>query len=426
MTLLDDLQWRGMVQEHTPGAEKLLEKGPVVLYAGFDPTASSLQLGNLVPIMLLLHFQRRGHKPIALVGGATGMIGDPSGKSAERVLLSPDDVQKNLAGFKKQLEKILDFDCGGSSAEIMNNYDWFKSFGYIDFLRDAGKHLTINYMTAKESVKQRMETGLSYTEFSYQLLQAYDFVWLHKNKNCTFQVGGSDQWGNMTSGTELVRRMLGKEAHALTCPLLTKADGAKFGKTAAGEKIWLDPKMTSPYKFYQFWLNAADDDAAQFIRIFTLLPREEIEHIEKRHAEAPHKRVLQKAVAKDITCRVHSEDDYKAAVDASEVLFGKGTTGALKKLSERDFLSMFDGVPKSTIAKSLLESGTPVIDLLAVHTRIFQSKGEARRMLAGGGVSINKQKIIDIDTKISTGHLLNKRYILVQRGKKNYYVIIAE
>ncbi|MBD3346973.1 MAG: tyrosine--tRNA ligase [Chitinivibrionales bacterium] len=425
MTLIEELRWRGMIQDITPGAEEQLEQGAKTVYGGFDPTASSLQLGNLVPIMLLLHFQRAGHKPLALVGGATGMIGDPSGKSAERNLLSPDTVKNNLERFKKQLEKFLDFDCGDTSAEVVNNYDWFKDFRFLDFLRDVGKHLTINYMIAKESVKQRMETGLSYTEFSYQLLQAYDFVWLYKNKHCTFQVGGSDQWGNMTSGTELVRRILGKEAHVATCPLLTKADGTKFGKTEGGERIWLDPSMTSPYKFYQFWLNAADEDAKRFIRIFTLKSKEEIESLESEHARAPHLRTLQKALAKDITIRVHSEEDYRASVEASEILFGKGTTEALRKLSEEDLLSVFEGVPQNVISRTELEQGIPLIELLATKASVFSSKGEARRMLTGGGVSVNKEKITDIDTVISTDVLLNNRYILVQKGKKNYYLIIA-
>jgi tyrosyl-tRNA synthetase len=426
MSIIQELTWRGMIHDVTPGAEEKLDKEKITVYAGFDPTATSLQLGNFVPIMLLVHFQRAGHRPLALVGGATGMIGDPSGKSEERTLLSVEQVHHNMDCIRKQLTKFLDFSSSGNGAELVNNYDWFKDFKFLDFLREVGKHLTVNYMIAKESVKQRMEAGISFTEFSYQLLQAYDFCWLYRNKQCTFQVGGSDQWGNITAGTELIRRMEGGEAHALTCPLMTKSDGTKFGKSEDGEKIWLDPEKTSPYRFYQFWLNQADEDARRFIRIFTLLSRDEIDSLTAEHEKAPHLRPLQKALARDVTIRVHSEADYQKAIETSEILFGEGTTEKLRTLPERDFLTAFEGVPQSVVARSEFERGINVIDLLGEKTRIFTSKGEARRMVSGGGVSINKSKVADHSIIVSADSLLNGKYVLVQKGKKNYHIIKAE
>ncbi|MBO9700668.1 MAG: tyrosine--tRNA ligase [Sporocytophaga sp.] len=418
---VEELKWRGMVHDIMPGTEELLNKGITAGYIGFDPTASSLTVGNLVQVMILVHFQNAGHKPVALVGGATGMIGDPSGKSEERKLLSEETLTHNQNCVKNQLSKFLAF-TGDNAAEVVNNYDWFKDFSFIGFLRDVGKHLTVNYMMSKESVKKRLETGISFTEFSYQLLQGYDYLHLYKNKNCRLQMGGSDQWGNITAGTELVRRMEGGEAFALTTPLLTKADGTKFGKSEGGN-IWLDPAMTSPYKFYQFWLNSADDDAKKFIRIFTLKTKEEIEVLEKEHETAPHLRILQKALAEEITTRVHSKDDYITAVKASEILFGKSTTEDLESLDEDTLLSVFEGVPQVDITKDVLTETLSITDLLSVATGnvIFASKGEARKMITGGGVSINKIKIESeqrIDYK-----LLQNKYLLVQKGKKNYFLL---
>jgi len=419
-----ELQWRGMLHSITPGTEEQLAKGMFTGYAGFDPTASPLQIGNLVAIMLLVHLQRCGHKPIALVGGATGMIGDPSGKSQERNLLSVEEIRHNAECIRKQLGRFLDFEHGTNAAEIVNNYDWFADIRFLDFLRDVGKHLTLGYMIAKESVQQRMEAGISYTEFTYQLLQAYDFYWLHRNRNCMLQVGGSDQWGNITAGCELVRRKAGAEAFALTSPLITKADGTKFGKSAAGERIWLDASMTSPYRFYQFWINCADADAGRFIRIFTTMSREQIEALEQLHASAPEKRELQKALAQAITTTVHSAEDYRTAVEASEILFGAGTTESLRKLPENVLLSVFEGVPQFTVAASALEAGLNVVELL-VNGSVFPSKGEAKRMIAGGGVSINKAKIDGPDTSVTTDMLVAGKYLLVQKGKKNYFLGIA-
>ncbi len=418
---VEELKWRGMVHDIMPGTEELLNKGITAGYIGFDPTASSLTVGNLVQVMILVHFQNAGHKPVALVGGATGMIGDPSGKSEERKLLSEETLTHNQNCVKKQLSKFLSF-TGENAAEVVNNYDWFKDFSFIGFLRDVGKHLTVNYMMSKESVKKRLETGISFTEFSYQLLQGYDYLHLYKNKNCRLQMGGSDQWGNITAGTELVRRMEGGEAFALTTPLLTKADGTKFGKSEGGN-IWLDPAMTSPYKFYQFWLNSADDDAKKFIRIFTLKTKEDIEALEKEHETAPHLRILQKALAEEITTRVHSKEDYITAVKASEILFGKSTTEDLESLDEDTLLSVFEGVPQVEITKDLLAETPTITDLLSVATGnvIFTSKGEARKMITGGGVSINKIKIESeqrIDYK-----LLQDKYLLIQKGKKNYFLL---
>ncbi len=388
---VQELKWRGMLQDSVPGTEDLLNNEMVTGYIGFDPTADSLGVGNMVQIMTLLHFQQAGHKPMALVGGATGMVGDPSGKSAERNLLDETTLNHNLACQRKQLEKFLDFNCGSNSAEIVNNYDWFKGFSFLEFIRDAGKHISINYMLAKDSVKSRLENGMSFTEFSYQLIQGYDFYYLWKNKGVKLQMGGSDQWGNIVTGTELIRRKGAGEAFALTTPLIKKADGTKFGKSEGGN-VWLDRARTSPYKFYQFWLNASDDDAKTYIRIFTLFTKEEIETLESEHIKAPHLRALQKALAKDITLRVHSEADYNAAVEASEILFGKGTAESLQKLSEEDFLSVFDGVEQFELNRTDIEKGIPIIDLLTEKTNIFPSKGEAKKMLQGGGVAIPYQQ----------------------------------
>ncbi len=425
MNFVEELRWRGMIHDMTPGVEDYLKKGMGTAYVGIDPTADSLHIGHLVSIMMLKIFQMSGHKPIALVGGATGMIGDPSGKSEERNLLDESVLRHNQECIKQQLLRFLDFDNSQSnSAEVVNNYDWMKEFSFLGFLRDVGKHLSVNYMMSKDSVQKRLETGISFTEFTYQLVQGYDFLHLYENKNCGLQMGGSDQWGNITTGTELIRRKAGGEAYALTCPLITKADGGKFGKTEKGN-IWLDPKRTSPYTFYQFWLNVSDSDAAKYIRIFTLFTKEQVEEFEKQHAEAPHLRLLQKELAKDLTCRVHSEDDYNQAVEASQILFGKGTTETLKSLSEDMFLSVFEGVPQSAILKSELETGIPVYEFLADKSGVFPSRGEVRRMMKDGGVQINKEKIDD-NTIVGTNFLMNGKYILVQKGKKNYHLVIAE
>ncbi len=421
---IEELKWRGMLHDVMPGTEELLNRESVSGYIGFDPTADSLHVGSLAQIMTLLHFQQAGHKPIALVGGATGMVGDPSGKSEERNLLDEKTLNHNLECIKKQLEKFLDFNKGPASAEIVNNYDWFKDFRFLDFIRDVGKHITVSYMMAKDSVQNRLESGMSFTEFSYQLVQGYDFYFLWKNKNVKLQMGGSDQWGNIVTGTEFIRRKDRGEAYALTTQLIKKSDGTKFGKTEGGN-IWLDPKKTSPYKFYQFWLNASDEDAKTFIRIFTLLAQDEIQQLEAKHNEAPHLRTLQKALAKDVTLRVHSEADYKAALEASEILFGEGTTGALKKLSENDLLAVFEGVPQVEISKSELEQGINAVDFFSDKTKIFPSKGEARKMIQQGGVALNKEKISDVQAVVSAAHLLNGKYILAQKGKKNYFLAKA-
>jgi tyrosyl-tRNA synthetase len=423
---VEELRWRGMLHDLTPGTEERLGQNPIAGYAGFDPTSTSLQIGNLVAITLLVHLQRAGHKPFALVGGATGMIGDPSGKAAERELLTIETVRHNAECIRKQLEKFLDFDCGATSAEIVNNYDWFAPLGYLEFLRDVGKHLTLGYMIAKDSVQSRMEAGISYTEFSYQLLQAYDFYWLYKNKSCELQVGGSDQWGNITAGTELIRRMASGQAYALTCPLITRADGTKFGKTAGGEAVFLDPKLTTPYRFYQFWLNASDDDAAKWLRIFSLYTQEQVQTFASEHQAAPHSRALQRALARDLCVRVHSQQDYDSAVRTSEILFGDQPTEALKSLSEQELLAAMEGVPRSKVSRDQLTAGIPVADFLSSATGVFASKGEARRMLTGGGVLINKQKVADPNASVNTDVLLQGRYVLVQRGKKNYHLVVAE
>jgi tyrosyl-tRNA synthetase len=424
---VEELTWRGMLHDIMPGTEELLKKEMTSGYIGFDPTADSLHIGHLVQIMTLLQFQQCGHKPYALVGGATGMVGDPSGKSAERNLLSEDALRHNESCVKKQLEKFLDFSSGAAnSAEMVNNYDWFKEFTFLDFIREVGKHITINYMMAKDSVQKRLETGLSFTEFTYQLVQGYDFYWLYKNKNCKLQMGGSDQWGNIVTGTELIRRKDDGEAFAITTQLIKKADGTKFGKTEGGN-VWLDPKKTSPYKFYQYWLNTSDEDASSFIKIFTQLNREEIEILLVEHNKAPHLRTLQTALAKDITIRVHSQADYDTAIKASSILFGNSVTEDLQSLDEETLLTVFEGVPQVTISRSAIETSSSVTDLLSEVTKavIFSSKGEARKMIQGGGVSINKIKLSDPNQKPEFDLLQNK-YLLAQKGKKNYYLIIVE
>ncbi len=424
MGFVDELKWRGMLQDIMPGTEELLNKEMVKGYIGFDPTADSLTIGNLVQIMNLIHFQQAGHKPIALIGGATGMIGDPSGKNAERNLLDMDTLNHNIACQKRQLEKLLNFDCGSNSAEMVNNYDWFKEFNFLDFIRDVGKHITINYMMAKDSVQLRLASGMSFTEFTYQLIQGYDFYYLWKNHGVMLQLAGSDQWGNMVTGTELIRRKDGGEAFALTTHLIKKADGTKFGKSESGN-IWLDHARTSPYKFYQFWLNTPDTDAQSFIRIFTLKTKEEIEAIEAEHTINPGLRKLQKALAEDITTRVHSADDLTKAIAASEILFGNATAEALQNLSEQEILDVFEGVPSFTISKDAIASGIDSLTLLSESAKVFPSKGEARRSLQENAVSINKEKIA-LDTKINTDHLLKGKYIIAQKGKKNYYLLTAQ
>ncbi len=412
-----------MLHDIMPGTEELLKKEMVRGYIGFDPTSDSLGVGNLVQVMTLLHFQQAGHKPIALVGGATGMVGDPSGKSQERNLLDEATLQSNLSSQKKQLEKFLDFNCGERSAEIVNNYDWFKGLGFLDFIRDTGKHISINYMLAKDSVQSRMSTGMSFTEFSYQLVQGYDFYYLWKHNGVKLQMGGSDQWGNIVTGTELIRRKDGGEAFALTTPLIKKSDGTKFGKTEGGN-VWLDPNKTSPYKFYQFWLNSSDDDSKNYIRIFTMKTRVEIETLEAEHQKAPHLRTLQKELAKEITIRVHSVKDYEAAIEASEILFGAGTSESLMKLSENDLLSVFEGVPQMNVSKSEIESGVNIVEFLSDKTKIFPSRGEARKMIQGGGVLINKGKVVEAEHVVNMKSVIREKYILAQKGKKNYYLVI--
>lgn len=421
MSLIDELKWRGMVQDIMPGTQEQLSKETTTGYIGFDPTADSLHIGSLVPILLLVHLQKAGHKPIALVGGATGMVGDPSGKNEERNLLSEEVLRHNQEAVRKQLEKFLDFNCGAISAEMANNYDWFKDFRFLDFIRDVGKHITVNYMMAKDSVKKRIEgdAGMSFTEFTYQLVQGYDFYWLHKNKNCKLQMGGSDQWGNIVTGTELIRRKSGGEAFAFTCPLITKADGSKFGKTESGN-IWLDPKRTSPYQFYQFWLNASDEDAKKWIRIFTFLSKDAVEKIVEEHQANPAARVLQKALAQEVTKFVHDEEGLKDAIATTEKLFANQNAPA-ESLSVEDLESM-EGVVKADFAREKIENGIDVVSFLA-ETQIFPSKGEARKTVQGGGVSINRKKIDNLQLAISKEMLLHDQYILVQKGKKNYFLV---
>jgi len=430
MNFVEELKWRGMIHDIMPGTEEQLQKEMTSAYIGFDPTADSLHVGSFSQIMLLKRFQLAGHKPIALVGGATGMIGDPTDKAAERNLLDEKTLQLNLNGIKSQLRKFIDFDSSApNSAEMVNNYDWMKGYGFLEFIRDIGKHLTVNYMIAKDSVKKRIgsesKVGMSFTEFSYQLVQGYDFLWLNQNKNCKLQMGGSDQWGNITTGTELIRRKTGNEAFALTIPLVTKSDGGKFGKTESGN-VWLDAERTSPYEFYQFWLNASDVDAEKYIKTFTLLDKNEVETLIEEHQQEPHLRVLQKRLAKEITIMVHSLDEFQNAVDASQILFGKGTNESLAKLDERTFLSVFNGVPQYSVIREVIEGGVNIVDLLAEKTQVFASKGELRRMIKGGGVSLNKSKIDKEDLEISSNNLLNNKYILVQKGKKNYFVITVK
>jgi tyrosyl-tRNA synthetase len=427
MNFIEELRWRGMLHDMMPGTEDKLNQGMSSGYIGFDPTADSLHIGHLTQIMTLIHFQRAGHKPFALVGGATGMVGDPSGKSAERNLLSEDVLFHNVTAIETQLKKFLDFNSGANSAEMVNNYDWFKNFTFLDFIRDVGKHITVNYMTAKDSVKKRLEseTGMSFTEFTYQLVQGYDFYYLWKEKNCQVQMGGSDQWGNIVTGTELIRRKAGGTAFAITTQLIKKADGTKFGKTESGA-VWLDPARTSPFKFYQFWLNTSDDDARLWIRIFTLKSREEIEALEKEHDAAPHLRVLQKALAQEITIRTHSENDLQIALKTSDFLFGNGTLEFLQSLSEAEVMDMFEGVPQFTISKSELSGGMSATDLLAEKSAVFPSKGEARKMITGGGVSVNKEKVADGSDIFNATHLINDKFLVAQKGKKNYFLLIAE
>ena len=413
-----------MIHDMMPGTEEALLKKMSAGYIGFDPTADSLHIGNLVQIMTLTHFQRAGHKPFALVGGATGMVGDPSGKSQERNLLDSETLDHNVACVKGQLERFLDFDCGDNSAEMVNNYDWFKDFNFLDFIRDVGKHLSINYMLAKDSVKSRLDTGMSFTEFSYQLVQGYDYYHLNKYKNCILQLGGSDQWGNIVTGTELIRRKGGGEAYAVTTPLIKKADGTKFGKTAGGS-IWLDAEKTSPYEYYQYWLNASDEDAENFIKIFTLKTQEEIESIIAAHNEAPHLRGLQKALAEDITIRTHGEEALKTAIAATNILFGKSTSDDLKSLSEKDFFAVFDGVPQATVSREDLVNGLGIIDALSAKTGFLKSNGEARRELKGNSISVNKEKVND-QFMVTEDILINNRYLLLGKGKKNNYILIVE
>ncbi|HET7117329.1 MAG TPA: tyrosine--tRNA ligase [Hanamia sp.] len=423
--LIAELRWRGLIQDMIPGTEERLCKELISAYVGFDPTADSLHIGSLIPIIVLVHLQKYGHKPIALVGGATGMVGDPSGKSEERNLLSKEILDKNVAAVKQQLSKFLDFNSDKlNAAEMVNNYDWFQNFSFLDFIRDVGKHISVNYMMAKDSVKKRLEgeNGMSFTEFTYQLVQGYDFYWLYKNKNCKLQFGGSDQWGNIVTGTELIRRKAGGEALAFTCPLLTKSDGSKFGKSEKGN-IWLDAEKTSPYTFYQFWLNTADADAERFLKVFTFLSENEIKGLVQQHTGNEHQRILQKKLAEELTCFVHSKNDYEFAVKASSILFSNDTAQTLKELNEQQLLQVMEGVPTVEIKKDRLND----LDLISLltETKILPSKGEAKKMLAGGGIFINKEKINSIDEKINTTQLLNDKYLLIQKGKKNYYLLIA-
>jgi tyrosyl-tRNA synthetase len=429
MNFVDELKWRGMIHDIMPGTEELLKKEKCAGYIGFDPTADSLHIGHMVQVMLLVHFQRAGHRPVALVGGATGMIGDPSGKSEERNLLDEESLRMNQEGIKKQLSKFLDFKSDAPNrATMVNNYDWMKEYSFLGFIRDIGKHITVNYMMSKDSVKKRLgseaKEGMSFTEFSYQLVQGTDFLHLYRTLGCRLQMGGSDQWGNIVTGTELIRRKEGGEAFALTCPLITKADGSKFGKTESGN-VWLDPLKTSPYKFYQFWLNVSDEDAEKYIKIFTVLDKATIEGLVTAHRENPQERILQKRLAEEVTVMVHSRGDYDAAVEASQILFGKGTTETLRKMDEETFLSVFEGVPVFEVKRSLIEEGVTVSDLCAVHTTIFPSKGELRRLVQGGGLAVNKEKTDDAEKKVDASALINSKYILVQKGKKNYFIVKA-
>lgn len=430
-SFVEELRWRGMLQDIMPGTQEYIDAHPVAGYVGFDPTADSLHIGHLVSVMILRHFQRCGHRPVVLIGGATGMIGDPSMKSQERNLLSPEEIARNIRGIRSQLERLLNFDPSAPNAAILvNNYDWIGRYSFLEFIRDIGKHITVNYMMAKDSVKRRINPeaggeGLSFTEFTYQLIQATDFLHLHRGYGVQLQMGGSDQWGNMTTGAELIRRKDGHEVYCLTCPLIKKADGKKFGKTEQGN-IWLDPARTSPYRFYQFWLNVSDEDAARYLKIFTTLSQGEIEQLEASHAQAPHLRAMQGALARELTVMVHGMEEYENALAASSILFGKDTQDALRRLDAKTFLDLFDGVPTYTVAQELLEGGIPISDLLTAHCPVFQSKGELRRTVTAGGVSINKERVHDAELLLSRADTLNSRYILVQKGKKDYSIIVVE
>ena len=425
---IEELEWRGMIHTIMPGAKEQLEKEMTTAYLGIDPTADSLHIGHLVGVMILKHFQMCGHRPLALIGGATGMIGDPSGKSQERNLLDEKTLRHNQDAIKRQLAKLLDFESDApNAAQMVNNYDWMKEFTFLDFIRDIGKCITVNYMMAKDSVKKRFSgegDGMSFTEFTYQLVQGFDFLHLYQTMNCKVQLGGADQWGNITTGTELIRRKTGGEAFALTCPLIKKADGTKFGKTESGN-VWLDPRYTSPYKFYQFWLNVSDEDAERYVKIFTMLDRETIEGLVAAHREAPHLRGLQKALAREVTCMVHGEEEYRRAVEASEILFGGATAEALRGIDEQTFLQVFEGVPRFEISRPLIEGGVGFLALCTEHAAVFPSKGEARKLIQGGGVSLNKRKIAAVDCMVGSADLLSGRYLLVQKGKKNYYLIVV-
>ncbi|MCT4589856.1 MAG: tyrosine--tRNA ligase [Carboxylicivirga sp.] len=430
MNFVEELKWRGMIHDVMPGTEEQLGKEMTSAYVGIDPTADSLHIGHLVGVMMLKHFQACGHKPLVLVGGATGMIGDPSGKSQERNLLDEAALRHNQDCLKKQLSLFLDFDSSlANGAEMVNNYDWMKDFTFLEFIRDIGKHITVNYMMAKDSVKKRLgeesRVGMSFTEFTYQLVQGFDFLHLYREKNCKLQMGGSDQWGNITTGTELIRRKERGEAFAMTCPLITKADGGKFGKTESGN-VWLDPEKTSPYHFYQFWMNTSDSDAEKYIKIFTMLTKEDVEVLAKEQAEAPHLRAMQKRLAEEVTVMVHGREAYDSAVEASQILFGKATTEALRKIDEQTLLAVFDGVPQFNVDKALFNEGVNVIDLLAEKANVFPSKGELRRTIKGGGMSINKEKVTDAELMVNDSALLNDKYLLVQKGKKNYFLVIAQ
>ena len=427
MNFVEELGWRGMIHDIMPGTEEFLLKEKSSAYVGFDPTADSLHIGHLVGVMMLKHFQNAGHTPIVLVGGATGMIGDPSGKSEERNLLSEETLRHNQDCLKKQFEKFLDFNSSAPNRAVMvNNYDWMKEYSFLGFIRDIGKHITVNYMMAKDSVKKRLDSetgqGMSFTEFSYQLVQGTDYLFLYNNHGCRLQMGGSDQWGNIVTGTELIRRKAGGEAYAMTCPLITKSDGQKFGKTESGN-VWLDPARTTPYQFFQFWLNVADADAEKFIKIFTMLTRSEIDDLVRAHREEPHLRILQKRLAEEVMVMAHSREDYEAAVEASQILFGKGTTEQLHRMDESTFLAVFEGVPMFDVSSEIVASGVTISDLCAVHTKIAESKGELRRLIQGGGVSLNKGRVDNAEMMVTSGQLLNKRYLLLQKGKKSYYLI---
>ncbi len=426
MNFVEDLRWRGLLHDIMPGTEAKLAQGVTAGYIGFDPTADSLHVGSLLQILTLVRFQKAGHKPFALVGGATGMVGDPSGKSAERNLLSEDILNHNLAGIKKQLEQFLDFDCGVNSAEIVNNYDWFKNFTFLDFIRDAGKHITVNYMMAKDSVKKRLESevGMSFTEFSYQLVQGYDFYYLWKHKNCILQMGGSDQWGNIVTGTEFIRRKDGGEAFAITSPLIKKADGTKFGKTESGN-IWLSADKTSPYQFYQFWLNASDADAENYIKIFTFFTQNQVDDLVNKHLEAPHLRNLQKTLAANITTCVHGQQALETALKTTDFLFNNGTLDFLNQLTNTQVLQIFEGIPQFTITKTELETGIDALNLFAERTKIFTSKGESKKMIDGGGVSVNREKVTNSNKIFNVSDLINHQFLIVQKGKKNYFLVIA-